>query len=134
MVQIPKTIYEEMISHARSWAPYECCGLLGGRENRVEKHYPLTNIQKSPVSYMIDPKEQFKVFKDLRAQGTDLVAIYHSHPATEAYPSPTDVRLAYYPDSAYIIISLQNPEQPAVKGFRIVDQKISAEELEIIAR
>lgn len=123
-----------MISHARSWAPYECCGLLGGRENRVEKHYPLTNIQKSPVSYMIDPKEQFKVFKDLRAQGTDLVAIYHSHPATEAYPSPTDVRLAYYPDSAYIIISLQNPEQPAVKGFRIVDQKISAEELEIIAR
>ncbi len=122
-----------MISHARSWAPNECCGLLGGLENRVGKHYPLTNIQQSPVSYMIDPKEQFNVFKDLRSEKTELVAIYHSHPATGAYPSPTDVSLAYYPEAAYIIISLQNPDQPVVKAFRIADKKISAEELEIIA-
>lgn len=122
-----------MISHARSWAPNECCGILGGLEDRVGKHYPLTNIQQSPVSYMIDPQEQFKVFKELRTQQTHLVAIYHSHPTSKAYPSPTDVRLAYYPEAAFIIISLQSPDHPVVKAFRIVEKTISAEKLEIIA-
>ncbi|HEY5648757.1 MAG TPA: M67 family metallopeptidase [Nitrospiria bacterium] len=133
MVRIPKTIVQKIISHARSTAPNECCGLLTGRDGTVERHYPLTNIENSPVSYMIDPKEQFQVFKEMRTDKNELIAIYHSHPATEAYPSATDVRLAFYPDSAYIIVSLMNPEEPAVKGYRIVNETISPEELDILA-
>lgn len=133
MVRIPKKIYDEMVENARSTAPKECCGLLAGRDETITRHYPLTNIENSPVSYMIDPKEQFRVFKEMRGDKTELIAIYHSHPHTEAYPSSTDVQLAFYPDSAYIIVSLKNPQEPAVKGYRIVDKTISPEDLEILA-
>jgi [CysO sulfur-carrier protein]-S-L-cysteine hydrolase len=80
----------------------------------------------------MDPKEQFGVFKDIRTEGTELLAIYHSHPHTVAYPSSTDVGLAYYPEALYIIISLENRGCPLVNAFRIVEGKISQETLEVI--
>ncbi|MBI3811758.1 MAG: M67 family metallopeptidase [Nitrospirae bacterium] len=132
MLKIPKTIYDQMLAHAKAEAPLECCGLLAGKDGAVEMIYPMTNADHSPVRYMIDPKEQFVVFKEMRAKENDLVAIYHSHPHTEAYPSTTDVRLAYYPDAVYIIVSLENPNRPVMKAYRIVDNKISPEAFEII--
>lgn len=133
MIRMPKTIYDQMLAHATAEAPIECCGLLSGRNGLVEQIYPMTNIHRSPVSYLIDPKEQFAVFKEMRAKEIELLAIYHSHPQTTAYPSPTDVRQAYYPDAVYIIVSLEDPARPVVKAFRIVADRITPEGLEILA-
>jgi [CysO sulfur-carrier protein]-S-L-cysteine hydrolase len=133
MIRIPKTIYDQMLAHAADETPMECCGLLAGRNGTVDTIYRMTNADHSPVRYLIDPKEQFAVFKEMRAKENDLVAIYHSHPATAAYPSATDVRLAYYPDAVYVIVSLENPARPVLKAYRIVENKISPEEFEILA-
>jgi [CysO sulfur-carrier protein]-S-L-cysteine hydrolase len=133
MLKIPKTIHDRILAHARDEAPKECCGLLAGKNGTAETIYPMTNIHQSPATYMIDPKEQFAVFKEMRAKENDLVAIYHSHPATAAYPSATDVRLAYYPDAVYVIVSLENPAHPVLKAYRIVENKISPEEFKILA-
>lgn len=132
MIRIPKTIYDRMLAQAKSEAPNECCGLLGGLKNTVDRIFPMTNIHHSPTLYMIDPKEQFAVFKALRNDGVDLLAIYHSHPQTAAYPSSTDVRMAYYPEAVYIIISLEHPDRPAVKAYRIMDRVITGEDIEIV--
>jgi proteasome lid subunit RPN8/RPN11 len=132
MLKIPKSIYDQIQAHAKAEAPMECCGLLAGRNGTVERIYPMTNADHSPVRYLIDPKEQFAAIKDMRAKEIEMLAIYHSHPATAAYPSATDVRLAYYPDAVYIIVSLENPDRPVMKAYRIIDNKISPEAFEII--
>jgi [CysO sulfur-carrier protein]-S-L-cysteine hydrolase len=129
---IPKAIYDEMLAHTHSEYPNECCGLLAGKEGQVTKLYRMTNTHHSPVSYFMDPKEQFTVFKDIRTEGSELLAIYHSHPHTVAYPSSTDIGLAYYPEALYIIISLENRDRPLVNAFRIVDGKITQETFKVI--
>jgi [CysO sulfur-carrier protein]-S-L-cysteine hydrolase len=130
MITIPKPFYDEMLSHAHEEYPNECCGLLAGRGNNVSRVYRMTNTHHSPVSYFMDPKEQFSVFREMREEGNDLIAIFHSHPNTQAYPSNTDVGLAYYPDALYIIISLQGGD-PVVNAYRIIDATITPEEFSV---
>ncbi|WP_202882128.1 Mov34/MPN/PAD-1 family protein [Candidatus Manganitrophus noduliformans] len=137
MLQIPKTLIDEMIAHAQAEAPNECCGLLSGKENVVSEIYQIGNLPaddpaiadlKVPPDrrfrYVMDPKEQLRAFKAMRKSGTELLGIYHSHPHSPAYPSATDVRLAFYTDTYYLIISLEK-EKPEIRTFRIIDQKIS---------
>lgn len=137
MLQIPKAIIGEMIAHAQAEAPDECCGLLSGKENMVSEIYRIGNLPaddpaiadlKVPpdrrLRYVMDPKEQLRAFKAMRESGTELLAIYHSHPHSPAYPSATDVRLAFYTEAHYLIISLEK-EKPEVRGFRMIDQKIT---------
>ena len=133
MLKIPKIIHDRILEQARAEKPNECCGILAGRGETVEQLYPMTNSHHSPVTYMMDPKEQFAAFKDMRARDIDLLAIYHSHPHTAAYPSATDVRLAYYPETAYLIISLQDPKNSVLNAYRIIENKITQEGLEILA-
>lgn len=83
----------------------------------------MTNIEKSPVSYFMDSKEQFKVMKDIRENNLEMVAIFHSHPSSPAYPSAKDLNLAFYEDSIYIIVSLIEKE-PVVKGYLMREGKI----------
>ena len=133
MIRIPKTIYDQMLAQAKAEAPMECCGLLAGRNGAVDRIYPMTNADHSPVRYLIEPKEQFAAIKDMRAKEIEMLAIYHSHPHTAAYPSATDVQLAYYPEAVYIIISLQDRARPVVNAYRIVEKKITQEAFEIPA-
>lgn len=128
-VELDRSLYEEMLAHARAQAPLEACGILGGRAGRPERFYPTPNAEQSPVRYSIAPADLFRVTRDVDRQGLDLAAIFHSHPATEAYPSATDVRLAYYPDAVYLILSLADPANPVLRGFRIVDGRIAEEPL-----
>lgn len=136
MLQIPKTIIDEMITQAQREAPNECCGLLAGKEKLVSEIYKIGNLPSDDPAvadlkvppdrrfrYVMDPKEQLRAFKTMRTNGTELLAIYHSHPHSPAYPSATDVRLAFYADSFYLIISLEK-EKPEIRAFRIIDQKI----------
>jgi len=131
MLRIPHTIMEQMIDHAKREYPHECCGLLAGHGIEVFRIYETTNRDRSRTSYFMEPKEQFKIFKDIRKKGLELKAIYHSHPDHPAYPSRKDVELAYYPDAVYIIISIDSDRNTVVKGFNIVDSKVSETEIEI---
>ena len=115
---IPSHIFNDMLAHCRQGYPNEVCGILAGRDNRVSKLYRMANTENSPVNYMMDSKEQFKVMKDMRENSLSMVAIYHSHPASPPYPSQTDMNLAFYDDAVYIIISLIE-DKPVVKAYNI---------------
>lgn len=122
---------DEIVAHAKDGFPDEVCGLLAGRNGVVQRLFRITNIDKSSISYMMEPAEQFKAFKEMRQKGMELLAIYHSHPTSAAQPSRTDVSLAYYPEAVYVIASMQKAGSPEINGFRIIDGKISEEVLEI---
>ena len=87
MIIIPKATYDDMITHAQEGFPLEVCGILGGIYDTVSANYRMTNTDASNEHFMMDPREQFAVVKDLRAKGLTMLAIYHSHPETPARPS-----------------------------------------------
>ena len=120
-----------MIAHATADFPLECCGIIGGQGDDLNNIYRIKNIDESKVTYLMDPKEQIKVFKDMRNLGIDLRAIYHSHPNHPAYPSQTDVRLAYYPEAFYIIIAINDKKETEVRGFRILYNVITETVIDI---
>src|SRR3990172_4744491 len=119
----------EMIAHARDDYPYEVCGILAGNDGRVAHLYRTTNSEKSETRYFMEPREQLRFMQDMDEKGWDMLAIYHSHPKTQAYPSPTDVSLAYYPDSLYVIVTLMKPDSPQIRAFTIIDEKIEEQEI-----
>lgn len=120
-----------MIAHANEDFPLECCGILGGKDSGITNSYRIKNIDESKVTYLMDPKEQIKVFKEMRTNEIELKAIYHSHPNHPAYPSQTDVRLAYYPEAVYIIISINDNKDIEMHGFRILEGNITEADLAI---
>lgn len=115
-----------IIGHARREAPRECCGIIAGRAGKPVRVYPTRNIADGNALYEIDPAELIELeFREMPAQHTELVAIYHSHPVSPAYPSPTDVALAFWPDAIYLICSLAEPDRPQIRGFQIHDGAIA---------
>lgn len=126
---------DAMIEHARAEHPNECCGLLAGLGDRVLRVYHGRNADQSPYTYRLDPQEQLRFFREIDAAGLDLVGIYHSHTQSAAYPSRTDIAKAYYPDAAYVILSILDPAVPAadveIRAFRIRDGVVTEEELVI---
>jgi len=132
MLRIPKTIYQEMLDHAKKEWPLECCGILSGKEKTVRKAFELKNTEESPVLYSMSPQEQMKVFEEMEKESMEMIAIYHSHPKTIPFPSETDVKLAFYPDVSSVIISLKEEKNPAVKAFQIEKEAIYLEEIEVI--
>lgn len=123
---------EEMIAHAREEAPNECCGILAGASGRVTRLYRMTNTEKSPFRYNADSKELFYIFKEMEEKGWEILGIYHSHTYTFAYPSPTDVELAFWPNSLHFIISLSESSQPVIRGFKITEGEIN--EVEVVQK
>lgn len=107
-----------MLTHCRAVYPNEACGILAGKDMIVSGIFPMTNTEKSPVSYLMDPEEQFGMMKELRDRSLQMTAIYHSHPDSPAYPSGKDLDMAYYEDALYVIISLIENE-PSVRCFSI---------------
>ncbi len=111
---------DAMVSHARSEAPNECCGVLTGRNSRVERVRPVANADRSPYTFRMDPQELLRVYQETDAEGLEVLGYYHSHPATPAVPSRTDVARAVDPFTVYVIVSLAT-EPPEVKAYRIAD-------------
>ena len=121
-----------MISHAKIGYPNEACGILAGSAaDKASVFYPMMNMDNASVSYFMDPKEQLQVFKDMRQKTLEMRGIFHSHVASEAYPSQKDVRLAFYPDVSYLIVSLTDKENPVLRSFRIMEEKVTEEKIEI---
>jgi proteasome lid subunit RPN8/RPN11 len=131
-MQLERNFYEQMVQQGLAEFPNECCGLIAGSDGRAVKVFPMVNADASPVTYRLEPRQQLKVQDEMDEAGWDLMAIYHSHTHSEAYPSETDRKQAFYPDSYYLVLSLSDRENPVLRAFRIVDGEISEEELEIV--
>ena len=124
-MRIARDVYDGMFEHAREEAPNECCGILGGNNGDATTLYRATNAEHSPLRYTLEPNDLFRItFKEIPANDEEMLAIYHSHTASPAYPSQTDINLATYPDSIYVIVSLAEGEEP-LRGFRITDGEVS---------
>ncbi len=120
-------------ARARADAPNETCGLIGGQNGRALQIYPLKNVDDNPrIRYLADPQELLYAVREVEeAHDWQVLAIYHSHPASPAYPSPTDVERAFYPDAVYILISLMKPDAVDVRGFKIQEAKITEVTLDV---
>jgi proteasome lid subunit RPN8/RPN11 len=124
-MKISREHVDEIIRHAREEMPNECCGIIATSEGASIKVFRATNSEASPVRYSLDPREQYEITMEIERQGWELGAIYHSHTRSPAYPSQTDVNLAFYPDALYLIVSLAKADAPDLRAFRIVDEEIS---------
>jgi proteasome lid subunit RPN8/RPN11 len=122
---------KEIVEQALREFPNESCGVIAAADGVPVKVFPMKNADASPVTYRLDGKEQLRVFDEIDDQGWELWAIYHSHTHSEAYPSETDVRLAFYPDARYILVSLADREEPVIRSFFITDGEVTEEELVI---
>lgn len=122
---------DEMVAHSREDLPNECCGLIGGDDGEAKTLYRARNAFASPFSYRVDTGDQYRIIeKEMRERGEELLAIYHSHTKSPAYPSQTDLNeAASWPEQVYLIVSLQNPEAPVVKAFWLKDETIAEAEL-----
>ncbi|HEV3256522.1 MAG TPA: M67 family metallopeptidase [Gemmataceae bacterium] len=124
-LHLPRRLYAEMLAQAVAELPHECCGLLAGslegkeggkRIGRVLRRYPLVNAAASPVEFVSEPHSMFAADRDMHRLGLDVLAVYHSHPASDPVPSRTDLQRNYSPDVMNLIISLKGAE-PQVRGW-----------------
>jgi proteasome lid subunit RPN8/RPN11 len=123
-----------IVAHARRDHPDEACGVLAGREgsDRPERHIPMINAERSPTFYRFDSGEQLRVWRGLESAGDAPVVIYHSHTATEADPSRTDVNLAAEPDAHYVLVSTRDPDRHELRSYRIVDGAVTEEPVNVV--
>lgn len=130
MIAIRRALANTILNHLNSEYPNEGCGLLAGRGGEVLAAHPVKNIEASSVSYLMDSREEFSAFKAMREEGLEFLGIYHSHPASEAYPSPKDQALAFYDQVFYLIVSLAGPGEPCCRAFWLRDGKIQEDKIE----
>ncbi len=128
-MQLERSFIDEMVAHAREDAPNECCGIVAAKDGRAVKLFRARNAESSPYRYSVDPKDLFRIHKECDENGWEFFILYHSHTASPAYPSPTDVRLAYWPECYYAVVSLADAESPVVRAFRILDGRVEEEEI-----
>ena len=131
MVELDGVFHKEIVEQGLREFPNECCGVIAGRAGTPVKVIPMRNADASPVTYRLDGKEQLQVFGHMESEGWDLWAIYHSHTHSEAYPSETDIRLAFYPETRYLLVSLADRERPVLRSFSIRDGEVAEEEMTI---
>jgi proteasome lid subunit RPN8/RPN11 len=129
-ITIPEDHWQTMLTDVELRIPEEACGLLGGTGNTVFAVIPVTNTLRSVSRYRMEPGEQLRAFQRFEAEGTELIGIYHSHPAGPAQPSKTDIAEAYYPDAAYLIWSL-DIEGWKCRAFRLADGLFQEVEIHI---
>jgi [CysO sulfur-carrier protein]-S-L-cysteine hydrolase len=132
MLEIPKEIYQAILAHAVDGFPLEICGLLGGTGQLVQSRFPMTNTDASNEHFMMEPREQFAVVKELRARNQDMLAIYHSHPESPARPSQEDIKLALTPNVCHLIVSLLDRSAPVAKAFKIQDGAVEPVEIRVV--
>ena len=132
-MRISQSLIDEMVAHARDELPNECCGMVGGKDGEASVVIRVSNSAASPLRYEMDPQEQYNALKAIEDEGGELLAIYHSHTKSAAYPSQTDVNQAVsWPEQIYLIVSLADEGAPDVKGYLLKDLKIADAELEIL--
>jgi proteasome lid subunit RPN8/RPN11 len=131
MAELDRVFVDEIVAQGLREVPNGACRLIAAEGGAPVRVFAMRNADASPATYRLDGKEQLEVFEELDQKGWDLWAIYHSHTHSEAYPSGTDVKLAFYPEARYMLLSLANRNEPVLRSFRIADGEVTEEELTI---
>jgi [CysO sulfur-carrier protein]-S-L-cysteine hydrolase len=133
-VQLRRDLVEAIVAHARRDHPDEACGVLAGPvgSDRAERFIPMVNAARSPTFYEFDSMDLLKLYRELEGNDEVPVVIYHSHTATEAYPSRTDISLAAEPDAHYVLVSTRDPEEYELRSYRIVDGVVTEEPVDVV--
>jgi len=134
VLTIPRDLYDDIVAHARRDHPDEACGVLAGPagSDRPERFIPMTNAARSPTFYEFDSTEQFQVWKDMDDRDEEPVVLYHSHTATEAYPSRTDVSYASEPGAHYVLVSTRDEHETEFRSYRILDGQVTEEPVTVV--
>ncbi|WP_158888278.1 Mov34/MPN/PAD-1 family protein [Amycolatopsis anabasis] len=134
MLRIRRELVNEIVAHARRDHPDEACGVIAGPEgsDRPERYIPMLNAARSPTFYEFDSGDLLKLYREMDANDEVPVVIYHSHTATEAYPSRTDISYASEPDAHYVLVSTRDPERHEFRSYRIVDGVVTEEPVEVV--
>jgi proteasome lid subunit RPN8/RPN11 len=129
-MRIAQGLIDEMVAHAREELPNECCGMVGGVDGEARVVRRVANAAASPLRFEMDPQGQIDAYNAIEGNGEELLAIYHSHTKSAAYPSQTDVNQAVvWPEQVYLIVSLEDEGAPDVKGYLLKDLRIADVEL-----
>ncbi len=134
MLTIRRDLVDAMVEHARRDHPDEACGVIAGPlgSDRPERLIEMLNAERSPTFYRLDSGEQLKVWREMDAADEEPVVIYHSHTATEAYPSRTDISYASEPGAHYVLVSTRDPNQYELRSYRIIDGEVTEEPVEVV--
>jgi len=133
LIRVQAGLTERLLAHAERNVNQECCGLLAGKSGVITHAYPATNAAgNASTSYEIAPQELFRLMREIRAAGLELLGIYHSHPTSENKPSQRDIERAYYPAAAYFIISPRTDAARAIRAFSIQDGQASELDIQIL--
>jgi len=134
VLTVERALRDAIVAHARRDHPDEACGVVAGAQgsDRPTRHIPMLNAERSPTFYRFDSIEQLKVWREMDEQDEEPVIIYHSHTATEAYPSRTDISYASEPNAHYVLVSTRAEEETEFRSFRIVDGKVTEEPVTVV--
>ncbi len=127
-LRISRSLFDELVAHAREEAPNECCGLVAAVDGRAVAVHRARNTAASPLRYEMDGMEQYRIQTAIEDAGQDLGAIYHSHTRSDPYPSQTDINLAFYPEALYVIVGVKGAEDD-VRAWTIVDGQVGEAQL-----
>jgi [CysO sulfur-carrier protein]-S-L-cysteine hydrolase len=135
MLTISAELKDQIVAHARADHPDEACGVIAGPagSDRPARFIPMLNAERSPTFYRFDSLEQLRVWREMDDRDEEPVVIYHSHTATEAYPSRTDISYASEPEAHYVLVSTREPALAEFRSFRIVDGAVAEEEVRVVA-
>ena len=134
MLRISREIHDAIVAHARRDHPDEACGIVAGAEgsDRPSRFVPMLNAARSPTFYEFDSADLLQLYKELDANDEEPVVVYHSHTATEAYPSRTDISYASEPNAHYVLVSTREADSTEFRSFRIVDGVVTEEQVEVV--
>jgi [CysO sulfur-carrier protein]-S-L-cysteine hydrolase len=134
MLTISGDLQMKIIAHARKDHPDEACGVIAGPDgsDRPERFVPMLDAARSPTFYEFDSGDLLRLYRDMDARDEVPVVIYHSHTATEAYPSRTDVSYASEPFAHYVLVSTREPETHELRSFRIMDGVVTEEDVDVV--
>jgi proteasome lid subunit RPN8/RPN11 len=133
VLTLDRAVRDAIVAAARRDHPDEACGIVAGPigSDRAERVVEMTNAARSMTQYEFEPAEQLRVYREMDDRDEDAVVVYHSHTATEAYPSRTDVRYASQPGAHYVLVSTRDPAETEFRSYRIVDGVVTEEEVRI---
>ncbi len=134
MLTIERALVDKIIAHARADHPDEACGIIAGPagSDRPVRYVAMENAERSPTFYRFDSKEQLKVWREMDDRDEEPVVIYHSHTATEAYPSRTDISYAFEPNAHYVLVSTRADDDTEFRSYRILDGEVTEEEVTVV--
>jgi len=134
VLTVDQSTYDAIVAHARRDHPDEACGVVAGTagSDRPTRFVPMVNVARSSTFYEFDSGDLLRLYRDMDDRDEEPVVIYHSHTATEAYPSRTDISYASEPNAHYVLVSTADPDREQFRSFRIVDGVVSEEEVRVV--